>query len=170
MAQLLKPAHERLLEYVLGKPVVGADETWWRLMGAKAKRDGGDGAKWWVWCVGADDAVCYRLEDSRSAAAASRLLGEYSGTVMCDGFSSYISLAKSTRKFRLAHCWSHVRGSWAWPGSEKNYLSLPKPTSFWRFDGHPRDQASPLPSTSASFSREERGQKPAARRGSYVGC
>jgi len=109
MAQLLKPAHERLLEYVLGKPVVGADETWWRLMGAKAKRDGGDGAKWWVWCVGADDAVCYRLEDSRSAAAASRLLGEYEGTVMCDGYSSYISLAKATRKFRLAHCWSHVR-------------------------------------------------------------
>jgi transposase len=109
MAQLLKPAHERLLRYVLGKPVVGADETWWRLMGAKPRRDGGDGAKWWVWCVGADDAVCYRLEDSRSAAAASRLLGEYTGTVMCDGYSSYISLAKSSRKFQLAHCWSHVR-------------------------------------------------------------
>jgi transposase len=28
MAQLLKPAHERLLQYLLGKPVVGADETW----------------------------------------------------------------------------------------------------------------------------------------------
>jgi len=109
MAQLLKPAHERLLEHVLGKPVVGADETWWRLMGAKPKSDGGDGSKWWVWCVGADDAVCYRLEDSRSAEAASRLLGEYKGTVMCDGYSSYISLAKSGRTFRLAHCWSHVR-------------------------------------------------------------
>ena len=109
MAQLLKPAHERLLQYVLDKPVVGADETWWRLMGAKSKRDGGDGAKWWVWCVGADDAVCYRLEDSRSAQAASRLLGEYTGTVMCDGYSSYISLAKSRRQFQLAHCWSHVR-------------------------------------------------------------
>lgn len=109
MAQLLKPAHERLLQYVLGKPVVGADETWWRLMGAKSKSEGGEGAKWWVWSVGAEDAVCYRLEDSRSAEAASRLLGEYTGTVMCDGYSSYISLAKSSRKFRLAHCWSHVR-------------------------------------------------------------
>ena len=109
MAQLLKPAHERLLDHVLGKPVVGADETWWRLMGAKSKSDGGDGSKWWVWCVGADDAVCYRLEDSRSAEAASRLLGEYKGTVMCDGYSSYISLAKSNPHFRLAHCWSHIR-------------------------------------------------------------
>ena len=109
MAQMLKPAHQRLLEYLLAKPVVGADETWWRLMGAKAKSEGGDGSKWWVWSVGADDAVCYRLEDSRSAEAAARLLGEYAGTVMCDGYSSYISLAKNGRRFRLAHCWSHVR-------------------------------------------------------------
>jgi transposase len=108
LAQLLKPAHQRLLEYVLNKPVVGADETWWRLMGAKAKSEGGDGSKWWVWSVGADDSVCYRLEDSRSAEAGARLLGEYAGTVMCDGYSTYISLAKSGR-FRLAHCWSHVR-------------------------------------------------------------
>lgn len=50
-----------------------------------------------------------RLEDSRSAAAASKLLGEYAGTVRCDGFSSYISLAETTRKFRLAHCRSRVR-------------------------------------------------------------
>jgi hypothetical protein len=75
-------------------------------MGTKSKQDGGDGAKWRVWCVGADDAVRYRLECSRSVEAASRLLGEYTGTVMCDGYSSYISLAKSRRKCRLAHCQS----------------------------------------------------------------
>jgi hypothetical protein len=28
---------------------------------------------------------------------------------MCDGYSVYISLAKSGAQFRLAHCWSHVR-------------------------------------------------------------
>jgi len=37
LAQLLKPAHQRLLEYVLSQPVVGADETWWRMMGGKPK-------------------------------------------------------------------------------------------------------------------------------------
>ena len=109
IAQLLKPAHQRLLEYLLKKPVIGADETWWRLMGAKPKDDGGDGNKWWVWSATADDAVCYRLEDSRSAKAAELLLGGYSGTVMCDGYSAYVSLAKGGARFRLAHCWSHVR-------------------------------------------------------------
>jgi transposase len=109
LAQLLKPAHQRLLEYVLSKPVVGADETWWRLMGAKPKSEGGDGSKWWVWSACTDDAVCYRLEDSRSTKAAQLLLAGYAGTVMCDGYSVYISLAQSGAGFRLAHCWSHVR-------------------------------------------------------------
>ena len=125
MAQLLKPTHERLLQYVLGKPVVGADETWWHLMGAKSKSDGGDGSKWWVWSVGCDDAVCYRLEDSRSAEAASKLLGEYAGIVMCDGYSAYTSLAKSRPRFRLAHCWSHVRRKFIELGSAFEAASKP---------------------------------------------
>jgi transposase len=109
LSQLLKPAHRRLLEYVLSCPVIGADETWWRLMGGKPKSDGGDGEKWWMWSACTDDAVCYRLEDSRSNHAGQTLIGSYKGTVMCDGYSVYISLAKSGAQFRLAHCWSHVR-------------------------------------------------------------
>jgi transposase len=109
VAQLLKPAHQRLLEYVLSKPVIGADETWWRLMGGQPKSTGGDGSKWWVWSACSDDAVCYRLEDSRSAEAGALLLGGYRGTVMCDGYGVYPSLARNAAQFKLAHCWSHVR-------------------------------------------------------------
>lgn len=109
VAQLLKPAHERLLNYVLAKPVIGADETWWRLMGAENKKDGGEGDKWWLWSACADDAVCYRLEDSRSVAAGKKLLLDFRGTVMCDGYGVYSSLAKQGLRFKLAHCWSHVR-------------------------------------------------------------
>jgi transposase len=109
LAQLLKPVHQRLLEYVLSKPVIGADETWWRLMGGKPKADGGDGSKWWVWTACADDAVCYQLEDSRSAKAAQLLLSGYDGIVMCDGYGVYGSLAKAGAQFKLAHCWAHVR-------------------------------------------------------------
>lgn len=110
VAQLLKPAHERLLEYVLSSPVIGADETWWRLMGAKPKSEGGDGERWWIWSACTHDAVCYRLEDSRSAEAARTLIGKYHGTVMCDAYSAYGSVAgKSGGRLRLAHCWSHVR-------------------------------------------------------------
>lgn len=108
-AQLLRPAHEQLLKYLLSKPVVGADETWWRLMGAKKKTEGGEGDRWWVWSACADDAVCFRLEDTRSAAAARMLLAGFEGIVMCDGYSAYVSLEQSDGNFVLAHCWSHVR-------------------------------------------------------------
>jgi transposase len=107
-AQLLKPAHQRLLEYVLASPVIGVDETWWRLMGAKPKAEGGQGDKWWIWSACTHDAVFYRLEDSRSADAARKLIGEYKGVAMCDGYSAYVSVAAKTG-IRLAHCWSHVR-------------------------------------------------------------
>lgn len=109
VAQTLKPAHQRLLEYVLASPVIGADETWWRLMGGKPKAEGGAGDKWWMWSACTHNAVCYQLEDSRSAKAAQKLIGQYRGIVMCDGYSAYVSLAKSIAGLRLAHCWSHVR-------------------------------------------------------------
>jgi transposase len=109
VAALLRPAHARLLGYILGKSVIGADETWWRLMGEKGKREGGAGKRWQVWAACAEDAVYYNLEDSRSAAAGENLLGGYDGIAMCDGYSVYDALAKKNQKLRLAHCWSHVR-------------------------------------------------------------
>jgi transposase len=109
LARVLEPAHERLHAHVLSQPVIGADETTWRLMGAEGKRQGGDGKKWQVWAVVAPDAVSYRILDSRSTAAAAEVLGTYDGTVLCDGYVAYESLRKQTGRFRLAHCWAHVR-------------------------------------------------------------
>jgi transposase len=109
LGRVLEPAHTRLHAHVLSQPVIGADETTWRLMGAEGKRQGGDGKKWQVWAVAAADAVSYRILDSRSAAAAGQVLAGYEGTVLCDGYSAYESLRKQTGRFRLAHCWAHVR-------------------------------------------------------------
>jgi len=110
VAQLLRPAHERLLKHLLDKPAIGADETWWRMMAAKGKRAGGDGKDWWMWSVCADDAVYYELRDSRSAKVAEELLASYCGTVMCDGYGAYGSVEKAPEtSFKLAHCWAHVR-------------------------------------------------------------
>jgi transposase len=109
LARILHPAHERLHTHILVQPVIGADETHWRLMGAEGKRQGGDGKKWQTWAVVAPDAVSYRILDSRSAAAAAEVLGSYSGTIVCDGYSAYESLRKQSGRFQLAHCWAHVR-------------------------------------------------------------
>jgi transposase len=109
VANLLRPAHEQLLAYILSKPVIGADETWWRLMGAEGKKQGGDAKRWHVWAACVEDAVCFHLEDSRGTHAAEKLLLGYDGVVMCDGYGVYGSLAKKGGHFVLANCWSHCR-------------------------------------------------------------
>jgi transposase len=82
------------------------DETPWRLL-AKGKTK-----KWWVWSLCRPEAVYYEIAPTRSAAEIRALLGDYSGIVMCDGFSSYPSFVRrrdGPGDLVLANCWSHAR-------------------------------------------------------------
>ena len=107
LARAAQPIYERLVAYVLSLPVLGVDETRWRMMGAKG--DEGEAKRWQVWGIAAPNAAVYRIEDSRSAAAARNVLGGYQGIVMADGYGVYDSLAKTPGSFTLANCWAHVR-------------------------------------------------------------
>jgi transposase len=104
----LLPSYEALHEHVLAAPVVGADETVWPLL------DKGGGKRWYAWSITAPEAVFYRVDPSRSAEAAGKLLRDYAGVVVCDGYGAYGALAKmrdgpAAARFTLAHCWAHVR-------------------------------------------------------------
>ena len=108
LARVLMSAHDVLHGSILTRKVIGADETFWRLMGDRKKK-GGSGDRWQVWTIVAPDAVCYRILHSRGADAAAEVLKDYEGVVVCDGYSAYVALKKRGKKFRLAHCWAHVR-------------------------------------------------------------
>jgi len=103
LATVLAPTYDALRQYVLTAPVVGADETWWRLLG------GPERTRWWAWGVTRDDAVTYTILASRSQDAARRVLDGYHGIVMADGYGAYDALARAGPGFTLAHCWAHVR-------------------------------------------------------------
>jgi transposase len=104
IATKLKAAHQKLHAYMLVQSVLGADETRWPVHGENEKS-----SKWHAWVLATDDAVYYEVHDTRGAEAAKKLLSNFRGTLMCDGFSSYVSIAKATAEVRLAHCWAHVR-------------------------------------------------------------
>lgn len=128
LGRLLKSAKEALHLYVLSNAVIGADETRWRLLDGKGK-DTGEAKQWQVWAVTAQDAVSYCIEDSRSADAARKLLGNFRGAVMADGYGVYQSLAKAPGSFILAHCWAHVRRKYidvehAFPAQAKEIVGL----------------------------------------------
>lgn len=103
LARHLKPTYDGLREYVLGADVVAADETWWRLMNEDSSK------RWWAWGIATHDAVWYGIDPSRSSAAAKRMLGDYSGIVMCDGYAAYDTLAAASKGMKLVHCWAHAR-------------------------------------------------------------
>jgi transposase len=103
LAKWPAPTHEQLHSYVLQQPLIGADETFWRLM------ESGENKRWQTWAVCSTNAVSYRIRDRRSAAAAGEVLGDYAGTILCDGYAAYESLKKRGGGFQLAHCWAHVR-------------------------------------------------------------
>lgn len=108
LARLLEPAYDRLHDFILEQPVVGADETRWRIMGDTAGND--KGSKWWqIWLVQCPQAVWYTVEDNRGKTAGRVLLGGYKGTVMCDGYAVYKALSAGGAAFVLAHCWAHFR-------------------------------------------------------------
>jgi transposase len=105
VASVLQPTYEALGRYVLAAPIVGADETWWRLMDQPAAK------RWWVWSVTREDAVVYRILESRSQQAARAVLAGFTGIVMADGYGAYDAWARAGPgpRVTLAHCWAHVR-------------------------------------------------------------
>jgi len=109
LATLLQTAYERLKEYVLAQPVIGVDETHWKLMGEQGKKQGGNGKRWQAWAICCPDAVHYSFEGSRSAETAKQVLGDYAGIALTDGYAAYDSLKKQGGKFKQANCWAHVR-------------------------------------------------------------
>jgi transposase len=107
LARILSPVHDALQASVLAEPVIGADETHWKLLGYKSA--GGKTKRWQVWAITSSGAVCYRIKAGRSVEEAADVLGDYRGIVMCDGYAVYSSLHKQRPAMRLANCWAHVR-------------------------------------------------------------
>lgn len=103
LARVLEPSYDVLRQHVLSSEIVGADESWWRLMDEKGS------GRWWAWGVSCEDAVIYRILSSRSQEAARQVLDGYQGIVMADGYGAYDALSRASRGFTLVHCWAHVR-------------------------------------------------------------
>ncbi len=76
LATALGPTYEALRRYVLAAPVIGADETWWRLFGGPQR------TRWWAWSLTREDAVTYTILDSRSQEAARQVLNGYRGMAL----------------------------------------------------------------------------------------
>jgi transposase len=107
LASLLQPNHEALLQHVLAQPVIGLDQTGW------PKLTKGASKPWQMWCLTASDAVYHCIKESKSTEATLQVLGDFTGTAVCDAMSSHAAAARDGPGFRLANCWAHVRRKFA---------------------------------------------------------
>ena len=117
---------------LLTEPVPHADETSWRLMVQK-----GGTLRWWVWALANDHLAYFVIQPSRSKKAARRLLRDFDGVLVCDGYSAYAALERladhngdlglegvDLPNFDLAGCWSHGRRGFIKAVSQSEEASL----------------------------------------------
>ena len=104
-AGVLRPTYEVLGQWLLSQPLLHVDETGWPVNTAETKKP-----RWTAWCLCNDEAVWFRIASAKSEAEGRRLLGDYRGTVVADGYKVYKNLAQGRDRpgYRLAHCWAHV--------------------------------------------------------------
>jgi transposase len=95
MSAILADPWAELREAIRKAQVVHADETTWRLRGATQ----------WLWVAASALVACYRIDPTRSQAAAKELLGEdFGGFVVSDRYAGYHFLDVLQQQL----CWCHV--------------------------------------------------------------
>ncbi len=94
MSAVMADPWSELREAIARAEVVHADETGWRLHGAQQ----------WLWVAASALVACFRIDPSRSKAAAKELLGEdFGGFVVSDRYAGYHFLEVLQQQL----CWCH---------------------------------------------------------------
>jgi transposase len=103
--QHLRPCYDAIRTELFKRPLLHGDETTWKLLDGRAKKT------WYVWSLCDSDAVYHRLLPGRSTVEAEKVLADYQGILMVDGYAAYqsVAAARAGPTLVLCYCWAHVR-------------------------------------------------------------
>ncbi|MEO8035127.1 MAG: IS66 family transposase [Acidobacteriota bacterium] len=104
---LLRPIYDAQMRSILEGSVLSIDETPIRA-GRKPGKKGLQSAYFWP-LYGERDEVAFHFSTSRSQAVVTKLLRDFKGTYVSDGYLVYDLYEKTTDQARRAQCWSHAR-------------------------------------------------------------
>lgn len=108
VSEHLSPLVEKIKNEVLNTNLsVHADETPWPINNNKDS----DG---YMWVLSNQAGSFYNFEPTRSGHVIKELLRDYTGAVVCDGYTGYnrlneLNKENEDKKIELAHCWAHAR-------------------------------------------------------------
>ena len=103
IARSLQPLCARMEELLMGEPVIHADETPVRMLDP----GGGKCRLGYIWIRMSDSSpriTVFHFSEHRNRDTANRLLGDYRGTFVSDGYAGYAQLSD-----HRAICWAHAR-------------------------------------------------------------
>ncbi len=106
----LKPFSDAFLRELLKQAAIHADETVVQV-NKEPGREATAESRIWAYASSkrAKRQILYfRYEESRKGACSEKVLGDYRGVVISDGYSGYSILSEATR----AGCWAHARRKW----------------------------------------------------------
>ena len=82
------------IQLLRASPFVHADETGMRV----------NGQNYWLWVFTNNKTTIFTITKTRSKKTINKILGEnYSGTIICDGWSAYSKYTPNTQR-----CWAHI--------------------------------------------------------------
>jgi len=106
-ADLLRPIYDAQLASVLESQVLAMDETPIRAGRGKSRGRMNTGYFWPI--HGDRQEVVFPFAPTRAHEVVKLLLGEYSGTLLTDGYPAYTRYASRVKETTHAQCWSHTR-------------------------------------------------------------
>jgi transposase len=124
LANIVRPAYERIPAVQREQLVLHVDETRWPMLDGKQQ-----GKSWHIWDIVSDVAAYYAIRDGRGGVHAEALLADFNGYVMSDGYIVYESLAKRYPTIRHVACLVHARRKFvecseAFPQETERILNL----------------------------------------------
>ncbi|MEB3188399.1 MAG: IS66 family transposase [bacterium] len=109
LATTLTPTFMEIWKRIQAEPVLRADETPWAVL----SNGHNPNERFYAWVAVGESLVAYRLLDTRSKEGAATILGDFAGTLMVDGLTSYPAAARDKQgdplKFKVANCMAHAR-------------------------------------------------------------
>ena len=103
---LLEPIYDAQLAHILQSKLLAIDET--PVKAGRAKP--GKMKLGWYWPIyGEDDEVAFTFSPSRGHQHLLDTLGEFTGTLLTDGYGAYSRYVRRCEDVEHAQCWSHCR-------------------------------------------------------------
>lgn len=96
----LLPILEKMKKEILNYGYVHVDETRGKILS--------NSTNGFIWSMGNKYGAYFQFETTRSGEVPEEMLGDFSGTIINDGFSGY-NRFRAGKKIKVANCWSHAR-------------------------------------------------------------